>query len=202
MRRNRKKNFFFFFQMVYLIFLFKLWPIILNFYDKKSTYLYSYSEIRFVFLCFLDLDTFQNKQKSVQLTTTTHWPCYCTVRFYVVILFLWLFVIFLSGSRFFYLCLYLHCCWTSAIKNGRVDCYPIDWFNPAIKNERVDCYPIDQFNPAIKNGRVDCYPIDRFNPAIKNGRVECYPIDRLHPATCLCLDFQHQMSWHFLAQWF
>jgi hypothetical protein len=22
-----------------------------------------------------------------------------------------------------------------AIKNGRVDCYPIDWFNPAIKNE-------------------------------------------------------------------
>ena len=58
-RRNRRKCSF---QMVYLRFISKLWPISLNFYDKKSTYLYSYSEIRLYFFLFLILIHFKTNR--------------------------------------------------------------------------------------------------------------------------------------------
>jgi len=37
---------------------------------------------------------------SSQLTTSIHWPCYCTAHMYVFIQYLWSYVVFLCGSEF------------------------------------------------------------------------------------------------------
>ena len=53
---------------------------------------------------------------SSQITTIIHWPCYCTVRVYVVVHFydseksFWVKV---NLCRFFTVCLYLYCYWRS-----------------------------------------------------------------------------------------
>jgi hypothetical protein len=36
---------------------------------------------------------------SSQLTTSIHWPCYCTVNVYAIFPFLWWYVVLLSGSE-------------------------------------------------------------------------------------------------------
>jgi hypothetical protein len=59
-----------------------------------------------------------------QLTTNSHWPCYCTLHVYAVVHFtdsMWSFWVETNLYRWFLIiCLYMHCGWRSSYQEGKV----------------------------------------------------------------------------------